>query len=115
MKPRFMAIIIIIFLAGCSQTTQTGNPGWVDKLITKIESDPVANPPLSLWSYEYNGQAVYFLPAHCCDIWSVVYDADGNFICAPDGGFTGKGDGKCPDFFSERTSEVLLWKDSRTR
>jgi hypothetical protein len=116
MKTYFLAFIaILILLAGCSHATQLSNPAWVDKLITQFENDPVGNPPQSIWSYEYNDQVVYFIPAQCCDIYSTLYDASGNVICAPDGGFTGKGDGRCPDFFSQRTSEQLIWQDSRTR
>jgi hypothetical protein len=48
-------------------------------------------------------------------MYSVLYDSSGNIICAPDGGFTGKGDGKCTDFFSGRAKELLIWKDARTR
>jgi hypothetical protein len=44
-----------------------------------------------------------------------LYDAGGDMICAPDGGLTGKGDGKCPDFLSIRKNEALVWKDTRTR
>jgi hypothetical protein len=87
----------------------------VDKLIKQFGSDPVGNPPQSIWSYDYNGQVVYFVPAQCCDQYSMLYDASGSVICAPDGGFTGKGDGKCPDFFTERSNEQLIWQDSRTR
>jgi hypothetical protein len=116
MKLLNMVIVAIIFiLAGCSQSTQTGNPAWVDKLIQQFESDPVGNPPQSIWSYGYNGQVVYFIPAQCCDMYSTLYDASGNVICAPDGGITGRGDGKCPDFSSKRTHEQQIWKDSRTR
>jgi hypothetical protein len=115
MKPHFLAIIaVIILLAGCAQTTQTGNPAWVDQLIKKFESEPVGNPPQSIWSYEYNTQVVYFSPAQCCDMYSTLYDASGTVLCAPDGGFTGKGDGRCKDFVSQRTNELLIWKDSRT-
>lgn len=116
MKLRLLAIVVVLFLlASCAQAAQTGNPTWVDELIKKFERDPVGNPPLSIWKYEYNGQVVYFVPAHCCDITSVVYDAEGNFICAPDGGITGRGDGKCSDFFDQRTEEQLVWQDARTR
>ena len=116
MKSWFLVLIIItILLAACSQATQTGNPAWVDQLIKKFQSDPVGNPPQSIWRYEYNGQVVYFIPAQCCDQYSTLYDKSGDVICAPDGGFTGKGDGKCSDFFDKRTNEQLIWKDSRTR
>jgi len=114
MKFRFLAIFIALFLlTGCSPATQASNPAWVDKLIQQISSDPVGNPPLSIWKYEYNGQAVYFVPAHCCDIPSTVYTAEGAILCSPDGGLTGKGDGKCSDFFEKRTGEQLIWQDSR--
>ncbi len=110
-----MIIFLIMLLAGCSPTTQSANPAWVDKVIKQFENDSVGNPPQSIWSYEYNGQGVYFIPAQCCDMYSTLYDANGNIICAPDGGLTGKGDGKCPDFFSQRTNEQLIWMDTRTR
>jgi len=106
-------IAIIILLSGCSHSTPTGNPDWVDQLIKQIESEPVGNPPLSVWRYEYNGQVVYFVPAHCCDISSIVYDANGKVICAPDGGITGAGDGRCADFFTQRNNDQLIWKDPR--
>ena len=115
MKLRILTILVVlVLLAGCAQATQTGNPAWVDQLIKQFESDPVGNPPLSIWRYEYNGQEVYFVPARCCDITSVLYDAEGTKLCAPDGGIAGRGDGKCPDFFDQRTNEQLIWQDGRT-
>jgi hypothetical protein len=115
MKFHTLAVFMLLFLlAACAQATQTKNPAWVDQMIKKFEKDPVANPPLSVWKYEYSGQVVYFVPAHCCDITSVVYDAEGNMVCAPDGGITGKGDGKCSDFFDQRSNEQLIWQDGRT-
>jgi hypothetical protein len=114
MKVCFLILFsVCVFVTACSQPAQTTNPAWLDKLIKRFESDPVGNPPLSVWRYEYNGQVVYFIPAHCCDIPSVVYDTSGNVLCSPDGGITGKGDGRCTDFFSQRTSELLIWSDSR--
>ena len=107
-------VILVIIIAGCSQSTQQENPQWVDQLINKYESEPVGNPPQSIWRYEYKDQIVYFVPQQCCDMFSTLYDADGNELCAPDGGFAGGGDGLCPDFFTERTDEILIWKDTRT-
>jgi hypothetical protein len=115
MKTYLLAFItMIILLAGCSQPTQSPNPDWVDKLIKQFESEQVGNLPQSIWSYEYNGQVVYYIPPQCCDQFSTLYDSSGSVICAPDGGFTGTGDGKCLDFFSQRANEQLIWKDGRT-
>ena len=114
-KLYILIIILLIASTGCSQTTQQENPEWVDKLINQYQNEPVGNPPQSIWRYEYKGQIVYFIPQQCCDMYSILFDANGNELCAPDGGFDGKGDGKCPDFFEERTDELLVWKDTRTR
>ena len=49
----------------------------------------------------------------CCDFYSDLYDNKCNLIAHPDGGFTGKGDGKIKDFRKEATNEKLVWEDSR--
>ena len=114
MKKYFGAIIIIlIILVGCSHATQPVNPGWVDQLIKQYESEPAGDPPLSIWRYDFKDQIVYFVPARCCDIYSILFDANGNILCAPDGGIAGVGDGRCSDFFTQRTNEQLIWQDPR--
>lgn len=42
------------------------------------------------------GQIVYLHMALCCDQFDKAYDANGRYLCAPSGGFTGRGDGRCP-------------------
>ena len=92
-----------------------GIPGWLTDLVQRLESEPVASPPASITQYEFKGQTVYFLPQRCCDIFSNLYDADGNMIGHPDGGFAGQGDGRVPDFFEERNNQRVIWQDRRTR
>jgi hypothetical protein len=109
------SILLPLFLISCTHSPSPNeNPGWVNKLIATYEKDSVGNPPQSIWQYEYNGQTVYYVPPQCCDQYSTLYDANGTVICSPDGGFTGQGDGKCPDFRQLRTNEKLIWKDPRT-
>ncbi len=117
MKARLLVILaaVLVLTACAAAVAQTGNPVWVDQLIKKFESEKVGNPPQSIWRYEYQGQSVYYVPAQCCDMFSSLYDANGTVICAPDGGLTGRGDGHCPDFYSHRSKEQLIWKDPRTR
>lgn len=88
-------------------------PTWLRDLIQDLASQPVANPPASITAFTYRDQTVYFLPSRCCDIPSVLYDASGVVLCAPDGGITGQGDGRCPDFVTARRDERLIWADSR--
>ena len=72
-------------------------------------------PTLEIWQHEYQGETVFFLPTSsqdCCDSFSRLYDADGNLICYPDGGITGIGDGRCPNFVSSRGRGVLVYGGS---
>jgi hypothetical protein len=111
----FLSILLTLLLIGCNQSTSPdGSPKWVQNLVATYQRDSVGNPPQSIWQYEYNGQTVYYVPPQCCDQFSTLYAASGEVICAPDGGFTGHGDGKCSDFFQERKNEKLIWEDSRT-
>lgn len=87
---------------------------WVKDLLAKEEKEQVANPPASLTKCVYKDKIVYYLPPRCCDIGSILYDENGNFICSPDGGFAGSGEGKCPDFFEKRTNCEIIWNDSRS-
>jgi len=88
-------------------------PQWVLKLIDDLSSQPVATPPAYIARYWYRNQTVYFVPGTHPDQPSTVYDVNGVVLCSPGGGLDGVGDGKCPDFFDERTNEVIIWKDTR--
>jgi hypothetical protein len=88
-------------------------PACVQTLITTAASQPVGNPPHSIYRCMYRGATVYYLPPQCCDQFSSLISSDCELICSPDGGFTGGGDGRCTDF--TRASCTLLWQDDRTR
>ena len=115
-KHFFSLILFTILAANCNSSVSSGeNHEWVKNLILKFETEPVGNPPQSIWQYEYKSQIVYYVPPQCCDEYSNLYDKNGEFICAPDGGITGRGDGLCPDFFQDRKNEKLIWKDKLER
>lgn len=80
-------------------------PCWLRELIARGGS---------VWRCIYKNQIVYYLPPRCCDIPSVLYNEPGNIICSPDGGFTGRGDGRCQDFFEERKNCEAIGKDTRS-
>jgi hypothetical protein len=88
-------------------------PQWLTTLINELSTAPVANPPAQIIQYQYHNATVYYLPARCCDIMSVLYDSDGQVLCQPDGGIVGRGDGKCPDFHQTKTQELVIWRDER--
>jgi hypothetical protein len=43
-------------------------------------------------------------------MYNSLYDQDGTFLCSPDGGITGSGDGKCPAFWKKAKRRVLIWE-----
>jgi hypothetical protein len=110
-----LSILIIILLSGCRHVVEPYDdiPNWLSKLIQQIEAEPVSASPGFVARYEYKGQIVYYLPQRCCDVPSILWDATGNVLCNPDGGFSGRGDGRCTDFFRERKDERIIWQEPR--
>ena len=107
----FTLVIFLLFFTSCSNpTSPNGNPVWLTAMISQFESSPNASDPISIWRYKYKEQTVYYFVAPCCDNFNSLYDSNGKFICYPDGGYTGAGDGKCSDFHSKRSDEKLIWK-----
>ncbi len=106
--------ILFIFSAGCKKLDlEVDVPSCIEKKIKKIRREEVRNPPAKVWKWEVDGLTYYYIRADCCDQLSILYDGDCNRICAPDGGHTGAGDGKCPEF-KEKIKTTLVWEDDRT-
>jgi hypothetical protein len=89
-------------------------PACVTWKIEEIKEQPVWNPPGKVRLWEAQGQSYYYIPARSGDITSQLMNAKCEPVCAPDGGFTGKGDGKCPAFVTgKQFKDRLLWEDER--
>lgn len=86
-------------------------PVCVQRLIDAGKKEDPPTSPVQVDEYLYKGQKVYLLTAQCCDFYNEVYDTSCVKICAPTGGFTGKGDGKCPDFSEEAKLIKTIWKE----
>lgn len=87
-------------------------PRCIQKLIVSGNKE-VPETPIEVDEYLYNGKNVYLVTAPCCDQFNVVYDDSCRAICAPSGGFTGRGDGKCPDFEKNAMLVRLIWKKEK--
>jgi hypothetical protein len=114
--------LFFVFAQQCENDKTSGTPEGSDVVripdciqekITEISQQEVWNPPAKVYRYLFQEKNVYFIPQRCCDIPSQLFDENCELICLPDGGYTGKGNGACPDFFSARTDEKLIWKDKR--
>lgn len=87
-------------------------PNCIEKKIEKIKDAPVTNPPTEVWQWKVDGSTYYYFTSDCCDQFNYLFDENCNEVCAPDGGFTGTGDGNCPEF-SGTIEKELVWKDPR--
>lgn len=82
----------------------------------KIDSFKLKEPherPQSVVEYTYKGKKVYYVIMPCCDFFNEVYDENCRYLGAPNGGFTGKGDGKIPDFDTEAKPGKEIWKSAK--
>jgi hypothetical protein len=110
---------ILIFLAmpflsksGC-QSKKIETPACIQQRIDQIKSQPRWNPPAEVIEYIYQGKRVFLFSSPCCDQFNTVYDENCKAVCAPSGGYSGKGDGKCPDFNANAKLVRQIWKDER--
>ncbi len=78
--------------------------------IQKMTVDISEGTPLSITQFTYHGQIVYYMVAPCCDKFNIVFDSVCNVMGYPDGGFTGRGDGKMLDFAKEATEPKVIWE-----
>ena len=105
---------IIFLLMSCAGNKKQGISGMPPCLVTKIEgmkTDTKVNPPQSVIQYTYKGIAVFYITAGCCDQFNPVYNSDCDYLGAPDGGITGKGDGKISGFFANATNKKVVWEN----
>jgi hypothetical protein len=102
-----------IVVAAQPQDSLSSLPKCMRDLIDKMKIETVSNPPSKVYSYIFKNKIVYYIPGPCCDNFSDLYDDSCNLIAHPDGGFTGRGDGKLPLFNSEKSNEKLVWQDTR--
>ncbi len=112
----YIAVALIFLLFSTQQCSKKKSPDMsvcVQKKINEIKKEPRWNPPATVNEYLYNGKTVYLFSSDCCDQYNMVYDNQCNYVCAPSGGITGKGDSKCEDFNTTAKHVRLVWKDER--
>jgi hypothetical protein len=130
MVKRFVICLLFLtafpgFITGCDYGDESGNAQWkipisgvpecLRNIVTGGDTDRWIGIPLWVYRYTYQNEYFYYLYADCCDQYNYLLDGECNIICAPDGGFSGAGDGQCPDYYQYLTSKQLIWcKDAET-
>ncbi len=89
-------LLISIFLAACSSTSQQPSDEAAKHLAGRLARLQLEKHAGLVAHYVLKGKFYYFIKAPCCDRGGNLYDALGNYVCNPNGGFGGMGDGRCP-------------------
>src|SRR5262245_25561741 len=112
---KFFLGLALLFVILKSESCKKGAaiPACIKRKIEEIQSQPKYNPSATVYRYLYKSEYVYLFSSPCCDQFNYVYDRNCKVICAPSGGFTGKGDGNCSNFEQMATDKTLIWKDER--
>jgi hypothetical protein len=120
-----MKYLLLLLAIPCLSASECGNkksnaetevvkdsiPSCVRQLIDKSLKEVPPNAPVQVEEYVYHAKTVYVFTAQCCDQYNVAYDDSCNMICAPSGGFSGRGDGKCPGFADSAKYVRIVWKN----
>lgn len=85
-------------------------PTCIKNKIDSFKVKEAHERPQRVVEYIYKSKKVYYVVMPCCDFFNEVYDAQCNYLGAPDGGFTGKGDGKIPDFAEQAKVVKTVWE-----
>ncbi len=115
MKSYIFTAIIMLSIAQkkCGKNTANTIPSCIQARIEEIKKQPRWNPPATIEEYSYEGKRVFLFSSPCCDRYNEAYDENCNYVCAPSGGYTGKGDRKCEDFKENAKLIRVVWKDDR--
>ncbi|CAF1192063.1 unnamed protein product [Adineta ricciae] len=98
---------LVMFSTSTAKTTEI--PKCVRKMIDGFNSTPRLSPYISIDSYIYRGKTTYLATSSCCDRFNPLFDGECHQICAPSGGFIGRGDGKCIDFAEKAQQLENIW------
>jgi hypothetical protein len=100
--------LMAILITNCDRSDNYhGVPACVEKELTKKDS---IRKPAEVWRWDVDDKTYYYFRSECCDQYNYLFNDNCEMVCAPDGGFSGKGDGTCPQFEGQ-IEKTLIWKD----
>jgi hypothetical protein len=87
-----------------------GLPEWLRIRLADYDAQPGPAAPRAVYELRYGDGVAYYVKAVCCDQFDPLVDARGVLICHPSGGFTGRGDGKCPGALPPASEQREVWR-----
>ena len=113
---------LLLVVAGCNSSGDSTSdsapdrlPPWLAKLTKQIVQEDITDPPSQIFRFRYKQKTVYYRTPYCCDVVGTLYNAKGDALCYPTGGYTGRGDGRCQDFVRTRSNCAAIWRDPRVK
>ena len=110
------ACLAVMACAACAEPASAptaADEAAVRVIAKKLRAGPPQNPPQTIKRHVIDGKTFYYVRAPCCDQFNDVYDARGQRLCSPDGGITGRGDGRCPEIRIDPREGDVVWQDRR--
>lgn len=108
----YLALFALLLFLSCREEYEPEIPPCIQTIIQQKGQSSTSERFIAIYRYKYQKRYVYFGLSDCCDFYNLLFDQTCQVICAPNGGFTGGGDGKCPNFFNEATEKTELWRKS---
>ena len=105
----FVVFIMIFLLSTCVRPEPEFEGSWLEELIYHIENGTDTTNTQAIFSYEYQGEPVYYLLSDGGIAENCVYDTGGTKLGAPDGGYYHTGDGTLQNFFDTANGGELIW------
>lgn len=113
MKTTSLFLFLLLIISSCHKVELNEEvPPCIEEQIETIACEEVYNPPAEVWKWEVDNKTYYLITSDCCDQFDYLYSTECLLVCSPSGGFTGEGDGNCPEFESN-VKRSLVWKDDR--
>ena len=106
MKLIIASLIVLIHSAFAAPTII---PKCIQKMIDTNLAEPVWTSATEITKYFYRNKTVYLSISSCCDQLNPLYDESCNYICAPSGGFSGRGNEQCTDFIETAVLLGSVW------
>ena len=87
-----------------------GLPQWLRIRLADYDALPGPAAPRAVFEVRHGDGVAYYVQAGCCDQLDPLIDARGVLVCYPSGGFTGRGDGKCPGALPAPGDRREVWR-----